>query len=126
MSEMIDQAISPIREKGIQIALMFALVAERLSVFYEHGHWMTESQGVGLARDWLARSKQNMPLVDRKNLSSLSDDLARQIANSVSRDAGLYISHELTEALDPNYQSECAQSIVEECERLLNEARSNQ
>jgi hypothetical protein len=116
-----DTAISPVREKGLQIALMFALVAERLSVHYEHGHWLTESQGVGLARDWLARSKQNLPLTDRKSLSALSDDLARQIFNSVSREAGLYISHELTESLDPNYQSECAQSIVEECERLLSE-----
>lgn len=100
---------------------MFALVAERLKNYYEFSQWLTESQGSSLARDWLARSKQDLPLADRKKLSGLSDQLARSIADSVSRDAGLFISHELTEALDPNYQSEFALTIVDECERMIAE-----
>jgi non-ribosomal peptide synthetase component F len=114
--------MSPTRERGVKIALMFALVAERLSSFYAEGQWLSDAHGVGLAREWLARSKRNLPLTERRVLSSLSDDLAREVAGSVSRDAGLYLSHELTEALDPNYQSEIALSIVEECERRLSAA----
>ena len=37
----------------------------------------------------------------------------------MSREAGLFISHEMNEALDPNHQSELAQSLMAECERLL-------
>lgn len=120
-----EDRTSPIRQRGIHVGLMFALVAERLSSFYEHGQWLTESQGSSLAREWLARSKQDLPLAERKTLSALSDQLARQIAGSVSRDAGLFISHELTEALDPNYQSEFALTIVDECERMIAEQHRN-
>lgn len=110
---------SPPTERGIRIALIFALTAERLSAFYEHGQWLNEGQGATLAADWLRRTKRSLPLAERKQLSALSDDMARQIAGSLSREAGLFTAHEMTEALDPNYQSELAQAMMLECERLL-------
>ena len=58
---------------------------------------------------------------ERRRLAALSDKLARQIEGSVSREAGLFISHEMNEALDPNHQSELALSLMAECERLLDE-----
>jgi hypothetical protein len=112
---------APEGERGVLAALIFALVAERLSVFYEHGQWFTRAQGATLAADWLARSKRNLPLAQRQQLSELSDQLARQIAESTSREAGLYVSHELQEALDPRYQSELGESVMAECVRIMDE-----
>lgn len=112
---------SPAIERGVYVALVFALVAERLSIYYEHEHWMTQAQGATLAADWLSRSKRNMPLAQRLHLSGLSDQLAREISASISREAGLYISHELQESLDPRYQSDVGKSIMAECERVLDE-----
>jgi hypothetical protein len=109
----------PAGSRGSRAALVFALTAERLSLWYEHGQWPTAAQGATLAADWLARTKRALPLDDRRHLSDLSDQLARQIAGSLSREAGLYTSHEMMEALDPNYESELAQSLMIECERLL-------
>jgi hypothetical protein len=109
-------------EKGARIALIYALVAERLATFYEHGQWLTEAQGSSLAADWLMRSKRTMPLSERRLLSGLSDQMARQIASSLSREAGLYTAHEMMESLDPNFHSELGLSLMEECERLLDEA----
>jgi hypothetical protein len=106
-------------DRGTRAALMFALVAERLSAYYEHGQWMTDAQGASLSADWLARSKRSMPLPHRRALSALSDDLAREIAAAVSREAGLYTAHEMMESLDPNYQSEVGRSLMAECERLV-------
>ncbi|RZT36451.1 hypothetical protein [Cupriavidus agavae] len=102
-------------------ALMFALMAERLSAFYEHGQWMTEAQGATLAGNWLSRSKLQLALAERRQLSDLSDQLARQLAGTLSREAGLYASHEMMEALDPNYQSAFAHDMLDECERMLRE-----
>jgi hypothetical protein len=102
-------------------ALMFALMAERLSAFYEHGQWMTEEQGATLAGNWLSRSKLQLALSERRLLSDLSDQLARQLAATLSREAGLYASHEMMEALDPNYQSAFAHDMLDECERMLRE-----
>ncbi len=99
--------------------LLFALTAERLAAFYEHHAWLTLSQGATLAADWLARSKSHLSILQRKHLSELSDQLARQIAASVSREAGLHISYEMTEALDQRYVSETGDSMREECRRLL-------
>lgn len=104
---------------GLHAALMFALVAERLTVFYEHGQWLTEAQGATLAADWLARSKRNLPRPLLKQLAAESDAMAREIAGSLSREAGLYTAHEMSEALDPNYQSELGHSLMEECARRL-------
>ena len=106
-------------DRGARIALIFALVAERLTFFYEHGQWLTVAQGASLAADWLTRSKRSLPLSERKHLSELSDQLARQMAESLSREAGLYTAHEMMEALDPNYDSELARSMMDECARLL-------
>ncbi|KAI3589131.1 hypothetical protein D9X30_5943 [Cupriavidus sp. U2] len=102
-------------------ALMFALMAERLSAFYEHGQWMTEAQGATLAGNWLSRSKLQLALSERRLLSDLSDQLARQLAATLSREAGLYASHEMMEALDPNYQSAFAHDMLDECDRMLRE-----
>lgn len=106
-------------DRGTRIALIFALVAERLSIFYEHNQWPTTAQGATLAADWLSRSKLTLPVSERKQLSALSDELARQIADSLSREAGLYTVHEMMESLDPNHQSELSCSLMLECERAL-------
>ena len=109
-------------ERGIRVALIFALAAERLTLYYEHGKWLTDAQATSLAADWLGRSKRQLAVEERRRLAALSDKLARQIEGSVSREAGLFISHEMNEALDPNHQSELALSLMAECERLLDEA----
>ena len=98
---------------------MFALLAERLSVFYEHSQWMTITQGTSIAAHWLARSTLSWPAAERKHLSTLSDELARRIAASVSREAGLHIAHELTESLDARYRSEVGEAIMAECVGIL-------
>jgi len=102
-------------------ALLFALAAERLSAFYEHRQWMTDAQGATLASLWLSRSKLQLALAERRLLSQLSDQFARQLAGTLSREAGLYTAHEMMEALDPNYQSAFAHDLLDECERLLHE-----
>ena len=106
-------------EQNPHSALIFALAAERLAAYYEHQTWLTIAQGSTLAADWLARSKSRLSLQQRKHLSELSDQLARLIADSLSREAGLHISYEMTEALDQRYISEIGDSIREECRRLL-------
>jgi predicted Zn-dependent protease len=108
-----------VTEQEPHSALIFALAAERLAVFYEHHTWLTIAQGATLAADWLARSKSRLSLQQRKHLSELSDQVARQVADSVSREAGLHISYEMTEALDQRYVSEIGNSLLEECRRLL-------
>jgi hypothetical protein len=113
---------TPPSERGLHVALIFALAAHRLSAFYEHGQWLTDAQGATLAADWLARSKNTLPLAERRNLSGISDQFARQIAATVSREAGLYTAHEMMEALDPNYQSELAQTMLAACEGLLDDS----
>jgi hypothetical protein len=100
-------------------ALLFALTAERLSAYYEHGQWMTVAQGASLAAQWLSRSKLQVALAERRRLSELSDDLARHLAATLSHQAGQYTAHEMMEALDPRYQSAVALDLLAECERLL-------
>ena len=102
-------------------ALLFALAAERLSTFYEHAQWMTDAQGATLAALWLSRSKVQLALAERRLLSGLSDQFARELASTLSREAGLYTAHEMMEALDPNHQSGLALDLLDECERLLRE-----
>ncbi len=115
----IIQPEEPLSLEEANAGLLFALTAERLAVFYEHHTWLTLSQGATMAADWLARSKSHLSMPQRKYLSELSDQLARQIAASVSREAGLHISYEMTEALDQRYVSETGDSMREECRRLL-------
>ncbi|UCV26857.1 hypothetical protein [Ferribacterium limneticum] len=118
-----EKAAAPsMTERGMRIALIFALAAERLTAFYEYGQWLTEAQGASLAADWLSRSKNKMSLAERRQLSALSDQLARQIESSLSREAGMYTAHEMMESLDPNHHSEIAESLMVECERLLDES----
>ena len=105
----------------MRVALIFALAAERLTAFYEHAQWMSEAQGASLAADWLGRSKIKLPLDERRQLSALGDQLARQIAATLSREAGMYTAHEMMESLDPNHHSEIAEAMMKECERLLDD-----
>ena len=109
----------PADSRGTRAALIFALTAERLSIHYEHGQWLTEAQGASFIADWLRRSERTLPLAERRQLSALSDGLARKIAGSLSREAGLYTTHEMMEALDPNYPSELGMSMMHECERVF-------
>ncbi len=108
-------------DRGIYVALIYTLVAERLSAYYEHGQWLTKSQGTSLSADWLARNKGSLPLETRRHLSELSDELARQIAGTLSREAGLFTVHEMMESLDPNHHSDITPSIMLECERILDD-----
>ena len=110
-------------DRGTLVALMFALTAQRLSAFYEHGQWLTPAQGASLAADWLARSQRSLTHEERLQLSRLSDQMARQMASTLSREAGLFTAHEMMEALDPNYHSELAEAMMKECERMLGEDR---
>jgi hypothetical protein len=105
-------------------ALLFALVAESLSIFYEHDQWLTIAQRTSLSANWLARAKRTMPLERRRHLAELSDQMARQMAVSVSRAAGLHIAYEMTEALDSKYVSEVGSSLLDECTRLLAESEA--
>ena len=111
----------PATDRGTYVALIFALVAERLSAYYDHHQWLTKAQGTSLSADWLARNKRSLPLDKRRHLSELSDQLARQIAGALSREAGIYAAHEMMESLDQHYRSDIAQSFMMECERLLDE-----
>ena len=108
-------------DRGLRVALIFALAAERLSAYYEHQQWLTEAQGASLAADWLRRSKLTIEFKERRQLSALSDQFARQIAATLSREAGLYTAHEMMESLDPNYHSELAETLMLECEKLLDD-----
>ena len=99
--------------------MVFALVAERLSAFYEHGQWLTDAQSATLAAGWLARSGRAMPLEQRRQLAALSDGMARQMASTLSREAGLFAAHEMMESLDPNYHSELANTLMQTCEGLI-------
>jgi hypothetical protein len=117
---------TPVTERGLRVALIFALAAERLSVYYAHDQWLKEAQGASLAADWLARSQRRLPLAERRQLSALSEQLARQIADTLSREAGLHTAHEMMEALDAKYESEIGRALMVECERLLDSALTDQ
>lgn len=114
------QAPSP--DFNTRKALLFALVAERLRAYYEHGAWMNDRQGAALAAEWLSRSKTRLPREDGARLAALSDELARHLAGSLSREAGLFTAHEMQEALDPRYRSDHAEALLAECDRMLKEA----
>ena len=114
-----DIPTPPEADRGTCVALIFALVAERLTIFYEHDKWITKAQGATLVAEWLSRSKRSLSSAMRKHVSDLSDDLARQIAETLSRQAGLQTAHEMMEALDPNYESEIGPSLMVECERVF-------
>lgn len=104
--------------RGLKIALVFALVVERLRGHYEYGEWLTQAQAARLVADWLARSGRALAAAERYSLAAASDTLARRIAAELSRPAGLYLLHELSEALDPARASDLAQTVMAECERV--------
>ena len=104
---------------GASAATVYALVAHRLAAFYDDGYWITQAQGATLCSEWLMRSKRSMPMAERRRLSDLSDQLALQIKESLSREAGLYTAHELMESLDPRHVSEVGASVMDECVRVL-------
>ncbi len=120
---MFQEKASPVTmtDRGLRVGLIFALAAERLSAYYEHQQWLTEAQGASLAADWLRRAKLSIEFKERRQLSALSDQFARQIAATLSREAGLYAAHEMMESLDPNYHSELAEALMAECAKLLEE-----
>ena len=120
---MLQEKDSPpsMTDRGLRVALIFALAAERLSAYYEHHQWLTEAQGASLAADWLRRSKLTIEFKERRQLSALSDQFARQIAATLSREVGFYTAHEMMESLDPNYHSELAETLMMECEKLLDD-----
>ena len=109
----------PVMDLDTRKALLFALAAERLSCYYEHGRWMTVAQGASLATLWLSRSKLQLAQPERRLLSELSDDFARHLAATLSHQAGQYTTHEMMESLDPRYRSPVAFDLLDECERLL-------
>jgi hypothetical protein len=113
---------SEMPDVGKCAAAIFALVAHRLSMFYEHGYWMTQAQAATLCSEWLLRSKLNLSLKARKCLADLSDQVAAQIRDSLSREAGLFTTHELMESLDERYISEVSPAIMDECVRVFREA----
>lgn len=122
MAENENSEISDIPDIGKCAGVIFALVAHRLANHYEHGHWMTQAQAATMCNDWLLRAKLNMPLKARKCLADLSDQVASQIRDSLSREAGLFITHELMESLDPRYISETSPAIMDECVRVFKDA----
>lgn len=109
-------------DRGVQVALVFAIAAESLHGHYEHGQWLGVAGGASLAADWLSRSQRRLTLDERRRLAALGDQLARQIAATLSREAGLFTAHEMMSALDPRYHSETAIALLAECERLLDGA----
>lgn len=112
-------------DRGTCVAIIFALVGERLTIFYEHGKWISDAQGATLAGEWLARSKRKMSVARRRQLSACSDQLARTIGETVSREAGLHITHEIQESLDPNYESDLGKLLMTECEHAFDESEGS-
>jgi len=122
-SPSVDWISNALTGVGTSAAIIYALVAHRLEAFYDHDYWITQAQGATLSSEWLARSKQTLPLAERKRLANLSDQVATQIKEGLSREAGLYAAHELMESLDPRYVSEFGASVMEECVRVLQESQ---
>lgn len=116
---------TPPTPRGLRVALLFALAAQRLSTYYEHGQWLSDAQGASLAADWLRRARVDLEFSERRRIAALSDQFARQTAATLSRQAGLYTAHEMMEALDPNHHSEIAAALMIECERLLDGAAAD-
>ncbi|RKP46605.1 hypothetical protein [Pararobbsia silviterrae] len=102
--------------------LLFALTAERLSAYYEYAAWMTDAQAVQLTNIWLTRTRVMLTLGEKRAFAELSDRFARELADAVSREAGLFISHELMQALDPDYQSAIAIDVMNDCDARLRDA----
>ena len=107
---------SSLSERGRPAALLFALLAERLNGYYEHGQWMSIGQTMAMARDWLTRDRRfTLSETALRALVNESDDMARQMAATLSREAGLLTTHHMMEALDPNHALELADTLMAQC-----------
>ncbi|WP_347556521.1 hypothetical protein [Robbsia sp. KACC 23696] len=104
-------------------ALLFALTSERLGVYYEHDSWPDDHRALETAQVWLMRQNVSAPPRLIRELAALSGQFARTLADSLSREAGLYMAHEMNQSLDPNHQSPVAMDLLDECGRLLHEAQ---
>ena len=102
-------------QPGLSGGLLFALVAERLAQFYEHGQWATDGRMRQQALDWLQRSKVRIDSPWLRELVAASGDMAREVAASLSREAGLQTAHDMAESLDPNHPSPIGQMMMEQC-----------
>ena len=102
--------------------LLFALTAERLAAYYEYAAWMSDVQAVQLTNIWLTRTRVALTLAEKRQFAELSDAFARELSDSVSREAGLFISHELMQALDPDYQSAIAIDVMNDSDARLRDA----
>lgn len=107
----------PAEDRGTRVALIYAVTAEALDAFYEHGQWLTVAQAASLCADWLARSRRSLPQEERKRLAGHGCALAQEVAAALSREAGLFMAHELMASLDRNYISDAGTSIMDECTR---------
>lgn len=105
--------------EGVRAALLFALVSDRLNAYYDTGRWPGECKGTQRAADWADRAGRAIPGRELRCLVAESDRLARDIEGALSREAGLCTAHEMNESLDPNYQSEIGQSLMDECRRRI-------
>lgn len=114
-----DVSSPAVTDRGLCVALLYALVAQRLFFYYEYQQELTKAQGATLAAEWLSRSRKDMPLAMRKHLSELSAQFVKQITSMLSRQTGLQICHEMQESLDPNYHTEIGESMMAECERFF-------
>lgn len=113
------KASQTVPSMGVRAAVVYALVAHRLSMFYDNGYWMTSAQGATLCSEWLLEAGHNISLAERKFLSEVSDQVATQIKTTLTRQAGLYMAHELMESLDPRYVSEIGATVMDECVEVL-------
>ncbi|MGI4816341.1 MAG: hypothetical protein ACRYGG_23815 [Janthinobacterium lividum] len=105
----------------IKTPLFFALVAERLNGFYSRNQWVGDARAGDVANVWLSRENLFLPHSLKKQLLALSDAFARDLADGLSREAGLHIAHEMMESLDSRYVSNTADQMTAECDRVLRE-----
>lgn len=111
-----EQLIRSIGDQpGLNGALLFALVAERLSWFYDADQWPTEGAMRQQALGWLERARIRLDSARLRELVSASSELAQAAAAQLSRQAGLQTAHEMRESLDPNYHSPIGEAMMAQC-----------
>ncbi|SDV49099.1 hypothetical protein [Chitinasiproducens palmae] len=103
-------------------ALLFALTTERLNGYYDRDELASDARARDVAAAWLSRRELRASQGLLKALAAMSDTFARELIASLSREAGLYVAHEMREALDPAYQSGVSIDMLAECERRLRDA----
>lgn len=103
---------------------LFALLAERLNGYYKFQSVPNERRVIDAGSVWLSRQNKVMSFALKKTLSQLSKVMCEQIINTSSREAGLYIAHEMHQGLDPNQRSEVAESMLDSCAEALKNLNS--